>query len=399
MSAIPPLLEGKQTLGELPENDAHDPKRTRPRPLEDGRGRLAVLVSLGGLLQPEAGAADEATRLHRASRWHGGGMAVGGHAQNLDRIRRIAALIPLSVDDPLAQARVSALMEGLQQLGWTDGRNIRIEIRWAAANAFGARAPDRRSAYAERFRKYAAELVALAPDVVLAHSSPAVAALQQETSTIPIVFIGVVDPVGAGFVASLARPGGNTTGFVALDYGLSAKWLELLKEIAPRVTRVAVLRDPSSHVGIGQFAAMQAVAPSLGVELTPIDERDPGEIERGLKEFARIANGGLVVTASVSQGLYRKLIISLAARHRLPAVHPFRYMVVDGGLISYGTDLVDQYKRAADYVDRILKGEKPGELPVQAPVKYQLVVNLKTASALGLTVPPGLIARADEVIE
>ena len=320
-------------------------------------------------------------------------------AQNLDRIRRIAALIPLSVDDPLAQARVSALMEGLQQLGWTDGRNIRIEIRWAAANAFGARAPDRRSAYAERFRKYAAELVALAPDVVLAHSSPAVAALQQETSTIPIVFIGVVDPVGAGFVASLARPGGNTTGFVALDYGLSAKWLELLKEIAPRVTRVAVLRDPSSHVGIGQFAAMQAVAPSLGVELTPIDERDPGEIERGLKEFARIANGGLVVTASVSQGLYRKLIISLAAWHRLPAVHPFRHMVVDGGLISYGTDLVDQYKRAADYVDRILKGEKPGELPVQAPVKYQLVVNLKTASALGLMVPPGLIARADEVIE
>ena len=320
-------------------------------------------------------------------------------AQNLDRIRRIAALIPLSVDDPLAQARVSALMEGLQQLGWADGRNMRIEFRWAAADAFGARAPDRRSAYAERFRKYAAELVALAPDVVLAHSSPAVAALQQETSTIPIVFIGVVDPVGAGFVASLARPGGNTTGFVALDYGLSAKWLELLKEIAPRVTRVAVLRDPSSHVGIGQLAAMQAVAPSLGVELTPIDERDPGEIERGLKEFARTANGGLVVTASVSQGLYRKLIISLAARHRLPAVHPFRYMVVDGGLISYGTDLVDQYKRAAGYVDRILKGEQAGDLPVQAPLKYRLVVNLKTASAIGLTVPPGLIARADEVIE
>ena len=389
---MPPLLEGKQTLGELPENDAHDPKRTRPRPLEDGRGRLAVLVSLGGLLQPEAGAADEATRLHRASRWHGGGMAVGGgraefgsHPTN----RRAHTFV----------GRRSACTGPCQRpYGGPPAIRLGRRPQHTHRNSLGC-GECLRCAYAERFRKYAAELVALAPDVVLAHSSPAVAALQQETSTIPIVFIGVVDPVGAGFVASLARPGGNTTGFVALDYGLSAKWLELLKEIAPRVTRVAVLRDPSSHVGIGQFAAMQAVAPSLGVELTPIDERDPGEIERGLKEFARIANGGLVVTASVSQGLYRKLIISLAARHRLPAVHPFRHMVVDGGLISYGTDLVDQYKRAADYVDRILKGEKPGELPVQAPVKYQLVVNLKTASALGLTVPPGLIARADEVIE
>jgi putative ABC transport system substrate-binding protein len=246
------------------------------------------------------------------------------------------------------------------QFGWADGRNIRIEIRYAAADAFGARPPDTRSAYAERFRRFAAELVALAPDVVLAHSSPAVVALQQETRTVPIVFVGVVDPVGAGFVASLARPGGNTTGFIALDYGLSAKWLELLKELVPRVTRVAILRDPSSHVGIGQLAAMEAVAPSLGMELTPIDERDPGEIERGLNEFARAANGGLILTASVSQGLYRKQIITLAARHRLSAVYPFRYMVDDGGLISYGTDLVDQYRRAAVYVDRILKGENAG---------------------------------------
>ena len=325
-----------------------------------------------------------------------GGMAtawpLAAHAQNLDRIRRIAALIPLAIEDPISQARVSAFMQGLEQLGWADGRNIHIEIRWAAADAFGARPPDTRSAYAERFRKYAAELIALAPDVVVAHSSPAVAALQEKTSTIPIVFIGVVDPVGAGFVASLARPGSNTTGFIALDYGLSAKWLELLKELAPKVTRVAVLRDPSSHVGIGQLAAMEAIAPSLGVELTPIDERDPGEIERGLKEFAGTANGGLIVTASVSQGLYRKLIISLAARHRLPAVYPFGYMIVDGGLISYGTDLVDQYKRTAVYVDRILKGAKPSELPVQAPVKYELVVNLRTARALGLKLPASVLA-------
>ena len=319
----------------------------------------------------------------------------GMRAQS-DRIRRIGALVPLDVSDPVSQARFNAFMQGLQQFGWADGRNIRIEIRYAAADAFGARPPDTRSAYAERFRRFAAELVALAPDVVLAHSSPAVVALQQETRTVPIVFVGVVDPVGAGFVASLARPGGNTTGFIALDYGLSAKWLELLKELVPRVTRVAVLRDPSSHVGIGQLAAMQAVAPFLGMELTPIDERDPGEIERGLNEFARAANGGLIVTASVSQGLYRKQIITLAARHRLPAVYPFRYMVDDGGLISYGTDLVDQYRRAAVYVDRILKGENAGELPVQAPVKYELVVNVRTARALGLELPSSVLGRADQ---
>jgi putative tryptophan/tyrosine transport system substrate-binding protein len=328
-----------------------------------------------------------------------GAWPLPARAQNFDRMRRIGALVPLAVGDPISQARIDAFTQSMQQLGWVDDRNIRFEIRWAAADAFGASPPDSRSAYAQRFRRYAAELVALAPDIVLAHSSPAVAALQEETSTIPIVFVGVVDPVGAGFVASLARPGGNTTGFIALDYGLSVKWLELLKELAARVTRVAVLRDPSSHVGIGQLAAMQAVAPSLGMELTPIDERDPSEIEHGLNELARTANGGLIVTASVFQGLYRRLIITLAARHRLPAIYPFRYMVDDGGLISYGTDLVDQYRRAAGYIDRILKGEKPSDLPVQAPVKYELVVNLRTARALGLELPSSVLGRADEVIE
>jgi putative ABC transport system substrate-binding protein len=310
---------------------------------------------------------------------------VAARAQNSDRIRRIGALLNGAIDDPFYQARIDAFMQSLQQLGWTDGRNIRAEIRWVPADA-------------QLFRRYAAELIALAPEVVLAHSSPAVAALQQETLTVPIVFIGVVDPVGAGFVTNLARPGGNTTGFSVLDYGMSAKWLQLLKEIVPEVTRVAVLRD-SSAAGIGQLAAMQAVAPSLGVELTPIDMRDPGEMENRLNEFARAANGGLIVTSNTSQGIYRKLIITLAARYRLPAVHPFRFMVVEGGLVSYGTDLVDQYRRAAAYVDRILKGEKPGDLPVQAPVKYELVINLKTAKALGVNIPSTLLASADEVIE
>ena len=310
---------------------------------------------------------------------------LAARAQSSGRMRRIGALLNGVVDDPFYQVRINTFMQGLQQLGWIDGRDMRIEIRWVPADA-------------GLFRRYAAELIALAPDVVLAHSSPAVAALQQETRTVPIVFIGVVDPVGAGFVTNLARPGGNTTGFSVLDYGMSTKWLQLLKEIVPGVTRVAVLRD-SSAAGIGQLAAMQAVAPSLGLELTPIDMRDPGEIERGLNEFARAGNGGLIVTSSTSQGVYRKLIITLAARHRLPAVHPFRFMATDGGLISYGTDLVDEYRRAAVYIDRILKGEKPGDLPVQAPVKYELVVNLRTARALGLELPASVLGRADEVIE
>jgi putative ABC transport system substrate-binding protein len=300
-------------------------------------------------------------------------------------MRRIGALLNGAGDDPFYQARIDTFTQGLQQLGWIEGRNLHTDIRWVPANA-------------GLFRRYAEDLIALAPDLVLAHSSPAVAALQQETRTVPIVFIGVVDPVGAGFVSNLARPGGNTTGFSALDYGMSTKWLQLLKEIVPLVTRVAVLRD-SSAAGIGQLAAMQAVAPSFGVELTPIDMRNPGEIERGLNEFARAGNGGLIVTSTTSQGVYRKLIINLAARLRLPAVHPFRFMVTDGGLISYGTDLVDQYRRAAVYVDRILKGEKAGDLPVQAPVKYELVVNLGTAKALGLELPSNVLARADEVIE
>ena len=271
-------------------------------------------------------------------------------------------------------------------MGWTDGRNVRIDIRWGAGDA-------------DRIRKYAAELVALAPDVILATGSAAVGPLLQATRTVPIVFVHVADPVGAGFVESLARPGGNATGFTTFEYGMSGKWLELLKEIAPGVTRAAVLRDPAIAAGIGQFGAIQSVAPSLGVEVSPVDVRDAGEIERAVAAFARAPNGGLIVTASALAIVHRDLIITLAARHKLPAVYFARYFVTGGGLISYGPDLVDQYRRAAGYVDRILKGEKPADLPVQAPTKYELVINLKTAKALGLDVPPTLLARADEVIE
>jgi putative tryptophan/tyrosine transport system substrate-binding protein len=269
--------------------------------------------------------------------------------------------------------------------GWSDGRNLRIDIRWATANDIG---------------RHAAELVALAPDVLVAATGTAtVASLLQATRTMPIVFVVAVDPVGAGFVASLARPGGNVTGFTVYEYGMSGKWLELLKEIAPGVTRAAVLRDPAIASGIGQFGAVQAVAPSLGVELSPVDVRDAGEIERAVTAFARGSNGGLIVTGSAAAVVHRELIATLAARYRLPAVYPGRYSVTAGGLISYGPDLVDQYRRAAVYVDRILNGEKPADLPVQAPTKYELVINLKTAKALGLTVPPSLLARADEVIQ
>jgi putative ABC transport system substrate-binding protein len=272
-------------------------------------------------------------------------------------------------------------------LGWTDGRNVRIDYRWAAADA-------------DRHRTYAAELVALAPDVILAAGSQSVAALLQTTRTVPIVFVNVIDPVGAGYVASLARPGGNATGFTLFEYSLSGKWLELLKEIAPNLTRIAILRDAAIAAGIGQFAAIQAMAPpSFGVELSPIDVRDAGEIERAVAAFARESNGGLIVTSSSGALAHRELIIMLAARHRLPAVYPFRSFVTSGGLISYGTDPTDPFRRAAGYVDRILKGEKAADLPVQAPTKYELAINLKTAKALGLTVPPLLLARADEVIE
>ena len=303
-----------------------------------------------------------------------------------ERVKRIGVLVNLAADDPEARARIAAFRQRLQELGWTDGRNVWIDVRWAAANA-------------DRFRTYAAELVALAPDVILTATTPGVAAVQQATRTVPIVFVTLVDPVGAGVVSNLARPGGNTTGFLVYEYGASVKWLELLKQIAPGVTRVAVVRDPSLVSGTGQFAAIQAVAPSFGVELSPVDARDAGEIERAIATFARSPNGGLIVTASPAQAAQRKLIIEQAARLRLPAVYAFRYNVVDGGLISYGPDSIDPYRRAATYVDRILKGEKPADLPVQAPVKYELVINLKTAKALGLQIPDRLLALADEVIE
>ena len=296
-------------------------------------------------------------------------------------------LVASPADDAETQARVAAFKEGLAQLGWTEGRNVRIDTRWATTNA-------------DDLRKHAAELAASTPDVLVgASGTTTVAALLQATRTVPIVFAIVVDPVGAGFVASLARPGGNATGFTMFEYGMSGKWLELLKQIAPGVTRAAVLRDPAIASGIGQFGAVQAVAPSLRMELSPVDVRDAREIERAVTAFAGIENGGLVVTASPSGTVHRELIIALAARHKLPAVYFQRFYVASGGLMSYGPDLLDQYGRAAGYVDRILKGEKPADLPVQAPTKYELVVNLKTAKALGLTVPPSLLARADEVIE
>jgi putative ABC transport system substrate-binding protein len=319
-----------------------------------------------------------------------GGAAVWpivARAQQDERVRRIGVLVASPADDAEWQARVAAFKEGLAQLGWTEGRNVRIDTRWATTNA-------------DDLRKHAAELAASTPDVLVgASGTTTVAALLQATRTVPIVFAIVVDPVGAGFVASLARPGGNATGFTMFEYGMSGKWLELLKQIAPGVTRAAVLRDPAIASGIGQFGAVQAVAPSLRVELSPVDVRDAPEIERAVTAFAGIENGGLVVTGSPSSTLHRELIIALAARHKLPAVYWQRFYVASGGLMSYGPDLLDQYGRAAGYVDRILKGEKPADLPVQVPTKYELVINLKTAKALGLTVPPSLLARADEVIE
>ena len=308
------------------------------------------------------------------------------HAQQPERVRRIGVLMPLPANDAEGQARVAAFLQGLQELGWSVGRNVIIDIRWFAGNNADA-------------RKYAVELVALAPDVILAHTSYAVASLLQVTSTVPIVFVGVVDPVGAGYVDSLARPGGNITGFTVFEYSMSGKWLQLLKEIAPSVTRVAVTRDPSIAAGPGQFAVIQAAAPSLGVELRPIDVRDGDEIERALALFAQSPNSGLIVTSSAQAISHRDLIIALAARHRLPAVYFGRLWAAAGGLISYGPDFLDQFRRAAGYVDRILKGEKPADMPVQVPTKYELVINLKTAKALGLTVPPSLLAQANEVIE
>jgi putative tryptophan/tyrosine transport system substrate-binding protein len=310
------------------------------------------------------------------------------HSQPRGRMRRIGVLMSGSADDADGQARMAAFLQGLEPLGWSVGRNVQIDLRWGAGDL-------------DRFRRYAAELVALSPDVIVATAGSIVGMLQQATRTVPIVFVTTIDPVGSGFVASLARPGGNATGFTAREFSMSEKSLELLKEIAPRTTRVVVIRDPFVPAGSGGFAAIQTGAPSFGVELTPVGLRDADEIERGIAAFARGSNDGLIVvgpTSSVATP-HRDLIITLAARHRLPAVYSSRLWTTAGGLISYGTNSIDQYRRAAGYVDRILRGEKPADLPVEQPTKFELVINFKTAKALGLQVPPMLLARADEVIE
>ena len=307
-------------------------------------------------------------------------------AQQAERVRRIGVLMNFSADDAEGQARLAAFRQGLQQAGWSVGGNIRIDYRWAADDA-------------ELFRKYAAELVALAPDVILASGNPSVAALQQATRSVPIVFAPIGDAVASGFVESLARPGGNITGFSAFEYSLSGKWLELLKELSPRVSRAAIVRDLGLPQGSGLLGAIQSVAPSLSVELSPINVGDTAAFERAVAAFARSTNGGLIVTTSPWAVAHRDLIIALAAQHHLPAVYAFRYFVTSGGLISYGPSSIDQFRRAAGYIDRILRGEKPADLPVQTPTKYELVINLKTARALGLEIPPTVLARADEVIE
>jgi putative ABC transport system substrate-binding protein len=312
---------------------------------------------------------------------------LAARAQQPDRVRTVGLLIAAAADDPEFQGRIAALRQGLAQLGWSEGRNLRIDIRWATTNA-------------ELLRKHATELVALAPDVIVSASGTTTTApLIEATRTLPIVFVLLIDPVGAGFVASLARPGGNVTGFLMFEYGMSGKWLELLKQIAPNVTRAAVVRDPAIASGIGQFGAVQSAAPSFGLVASPINLRDASEIDRDLTAFAKSPNGGLIVTASPRATQYRDVIIALAARYRLPAVYASRHFVTDGGLISYGPDIQDQYRRTADYVDRVLKGEKTADLPVQAPTKFELLINLKTAKTLGIEMPTTLVARADELIE
>jgi putative tryptophan/tyrosine transport system substrate-binding protein len=307
-------------------------------------------------------------------------------AQQQERMRRVGVLYPFAADDAEAESRTRVFEQSLRALGWTVGQDLKIDYRMAGGAA-------------DRIRQYTAELVALAPDVIMPVGSATVAPVQQAAPTIPIVMVNVADPVGAGFVQSLARPGSNTTGFTNFEYSLGGKWVELLKQIAPHVTRAVVLRDPTTAAGIGQFGAIQSVAQSLAVELTPVGMRDVGEIERTVAAFARTPNGSMIVTVGSGGGVHRKLLISLAARHKLPAASPYRYYVKDGGLISYGPDTHDMFRRAAQYVDRILKGEKPADLPVQAPTKYELVINLKTAKALGLEIPDKLLALADEVIE
>jgi ABC-type uncharacterized transport system substrate-binding protein len=307
-------------------------------------------------------------------------------AQQGERVRRIGVLMNIAADDPDAQIRLAALLQGLQQVGWTVGQNIQIDYRWGGGSA-------------ELMRKHAVELVALAPDVILAHSSTALAPLLEATRTVPIVFAVVADPVGAGYVESLARPGGNATGFTNFEYTIAGKWLELLKDVAPGVTRAAVLRESAIAAGPAQFGAIRALAQSFGMEVRPVEVRDGGEIERAIAAFARSSNDGMIVTGSPAAIVHRRLIIALAARHRLPAVYNTRVFATGGGLVSYGPDLPDQFRRAASYIDRILKGEKPADLPVQAPTKYELVINLKTAKTLGLEIPTPVLARADEVIE
>jgi putative tryptophan/tyrosine transport system substrate-binding protein len=311
---------------------------------------------------------------------------VAVRAQQGERMRRVGVLTNLAADDPEGQVRNTAFAQALAQLGWTVGQNLRMEYRWGSGDA-------------ERIRKSAAELVASTPDAVLATGAAGAGALLQATRMVPIVFVLVPDPVGAGFVDSLARPGGNATGFVQFDYAISGKWLELLKEIAPGLTRVAVLRDPAITAGQGQIGAIQAMAPSFGVEVTPVNVRESGDIERGIAAFVRTSRDGMIVTASALTQFHRDLIVTLAARYQLPTVYFQRIHVASGGLISYGADVVDQYRRAASYVDRILKGEKPADLPVQTPTRYELVINLKTARTLGINIPTTLLARADEVIE
>jgi len=311
---------------------------------------------------------------------------LGVRAQQGERMRLIGVLMNLAADDREGRARLAAFQDGLLQLGWIEGRNVRLDIRWGAGDA-------------ERFRAYSTELVALAPDLILAASGTAVPPLLRATRSVPIVFVQAADPVGNGYVASLARPGGNATGFTNIEYGMGAKWLEILKQIVPTVTRAAVLRDATDPTGIGQWAGLQSVATSFAIELTPIGVHDANEIVDRVTAFARSPNSALIVTASAPTAVHRELIIGLAARHRLPAVYAYRYHVTSGGLISYGPDTIDPYRRAAGYVDRILKGEKPSELPVQAPTKYELAINLKTAKSLGIEVSPSLLARADEVIE
>jgi putative ABC transport system substrate-binding protein len=311
---------------------------------------------------------------------------LAARAQQRELMRSVGVLMTFGADDAIGQTRVAALLQGLQQAGWEVGRNLRIELRWSGANPAD-------------IRKRAGELVALAPDVIVANSSAATGPLLETTRSVPIVFAIVSDPVGAGYVDSLARPGGNATGFTVFEYGIGGKWLELLKEIAPGVTQAAVLRDPAISAGLGQWGAIQSAAPSLGLDVSPVNVRDAHEIERGIAAFAGKPNVGLIVSGSALVVTHRNLVIALAARHKLPAIYYERYFVAAGGLVSYGPDFLDQFRRAASYVDRILRGEKPADLPVQAPTKYELALNLKTAKALGLKVPNTILARADEVIE